>query len=121
MIKMWKWCELWLRKTAVRVSGWLQDRRLITPATKVSRNDFENGSSESTRTLQMTGCCTTITRQLTLRFQLGNFWWRKNIPVLPTSSLQPRSNSLRILALLEVEIQVEGLSFLGRWKTHKTL
>jgi len=23
MIKMWKWCELWLRKTAEWVSGWL--------------------------------------------------------------------------------------------------
>ena len=27
MIKMWKWCELWWRKTANWVSGWLQKKR----------------------------------------------------------------------------------------------
>ena len=27
MIKMWKWCELWWRKTADWVSGWLQKKR----------------------------------------------------------------------------------------------
>jgi hypothetical protein len=27
MIKMWKWCELWWRKTADWVSGWLQNKR----------------------------------------------------------------------------------------------
>ena len=73
MIKMWKWCELWWRKTAEWVSWWLQDRQLITPATKMSWNDFKNGSSKSKRTLQLTGCCTTIMRQLTLRFQFENF------------------------------------------------
>jgi len=26
MIKIWKWCELWLRKTADWVSGWLQKK-----------------------------------------------------------------------------------------------
>ena len=44
---------------------YLEDRQLITPSTKMSWNDFENGSSESERTLQTTGCCTTITRRLT--------------------------------------------------------
>jgi len=52
---------------------YLQDRQLITPFTKMSWNDFENGSSESERALQTTGCCTTITHQLTLRFQFENF------------------------------------------------
>jgi hypothetical protein len=51
----------------------LQDSQLITPSTKMSWNDFENGSSESERALQAIGCCTTITRQLTQRFQLENF------------------------------------------------
>jgi hypothetical protein len=36
---------------------------------KMSWNDFENGSSEPERTLQTTGCCTTITHQFTLRLQ----------------------------------------------------
>jgi len=53
-------------------------------------NDFENGSSESKRTLQTTGCCTTITRQLTLRFQFENFWRRKTFPyfhILPIAQI----------------------------------
>jgi len=53
---------------------YLQDRQLITPSTKVSWNDFKKGSSESERTLQTIGCCTTIMLQLTLRFQFENFW-----------------------------------------------
>ena len=53
-----------------------QDRQLITPSTKMSWNDFENGCSESEGTLQTIGCCNTITRQLTLRFQFENFWRR---------------------------------------------
>ena len=59
---------------------YLQDRQLITPSTKMPWNDFDNGSSESERTLQKTGCCTTIRRQLTLRFQFENFWRRKTFP-----------------------------------------
>ena len=59
---------------------YLQDRQLIMPSTKMSWNDFENGSSESERTLQTTGCCTTITRRLTLRFRFENFWRRKAHP-----------------------------------------
>jgi len=56
---------------------YLQDRQLIMPSTKMSWNNFENGSSESEETFQMIGCCTTITHQLTLRFQFENFWQRK--------------------------------------------
>ena len=57
---------------------------------KISWNDFENGSSESKRTLQTIGCCTTIMHQLTLRLQLENFWWRKTFPyfhILPTAQI----------------------------------
>ena len=69
---------------------YLQDRQLITSSTKMSWDDFENGSSESEQTLQTTGCCTTITRQLTLRFQFENFWRRKTFPyfhILPTAQI----------------------------------
>ena len=54
------------------------------------QNDFENVSSESERTLQTTGCCTTITRQLTLRFQFENFWRGKTFPffhILPSAQI----------------------------------
>ena len=47
---------------------------VIMPSTKMSWNNFENGSSKSEGTLQMIGCCTTLTRQLTLCFQFENFW-----------------------------------------------
>jgi hypothetical protein len=77
---------------------YLQDRQLITPSTKMSSNDFENGSSESERTLQAIGCCTTITCQLTQRFQLENFWRRKTFPP-STSSLQLRSSSMWFMRL----------------------
>ena len=69
---------------------YLQDRCLITPSTKMSWNDFENGSSKSEGTLQTIGCCNTITRQLTLRFQFENFWRRKTFPyfhILPTAQI----------------------------------
>jgi hypothetical protein len=46
----------------------------ITPSTKMSWNNFENGPSKSERTLQAVGCCTTIMCQLTQCFQLENFW-----------------------------------------------
>jgi hypothetical protein len=52
---------------------YLQDRQLITSFTKISWNDFENGSSESERTLHAIWCYITIMRQLTQRFQLENF------------------------------------------------
>ena len=41
---------------------------------KTSWNDFENGSSESERTLPKAGLRTTVTRRLTLRFRFENFW-----------------------------------------------
>ena len=69
---------------------YLQDRQLITPSTKMSWNDFENGSSESEQTLQLIGCCTMIMHQLTLRFQFENFWRRKTFPyfyILPTAQI----------------------------------
>jgi hypothetical protein len=62
-------------------NSYLQDRQLIMPSTNMSWNDFENGSSESRRTLQAIGCCIMIMRQLTERFQLENFWQRKTFPL----------------------------------------
>jgi hypothetical protein len=59
---------------------YLQDRQVITPSANMSWKDFESGSSESERTLQAIGCCTTIMHQLTQRFQLDNFWRRKIFP-----------------------------------------
>jgi hypothetical protein len=69
---------------------YLQDRQLITPSTKMSWNDFQNGSSESERILQLIECCTTITCQLIQRFQLENFWRRKTFPpfhIHPTAQI----------------------------------
>jgi hypothetical protein len=67
---------------------YLQDRQLITPSTKMSLNDFENGSSESKRTLQTIGYCTTIMRQLTA-LSVQEFLMKKNIPVLPHPPYSP--------------------------------
>jgi hypothetical protein len=67
---------------------YLQDRQLIMSSTNMSWNDSENGCNKSKRTLQTTGCCTTIMRQLTIRFQFENFWRRKTFPyfyILPTA------------------------------------
>ena len=64
---------------------YLQDRQLITI---MSWNDFKNESNETESTLQTIGCCTTTTRQLTLRFKFENFWRRKTFPylrILPTA------------------------------------
>jgi hypothetical protein len=69
---------------------YLQDRQLIMLSTKMSWDDFENGSSKSKRTLQAIGCCATITCQLTQCFQLENFWRRKTFPhfhILPTAQI----------------------------------
>ena len=111
MIKMWKWCELWLRKTAEWVSGWLQDRQLITPARKMYWSDFENGSSESERTLQTTGCCTTITRQLTLRFQIRKFLAKKNIPVLPYPPYSPDLAPWDFYLFSKLKLKLKGHNF----------
>ena len=80
---------------------YLEDRQLITPPTEMSWNDFENRSSESERTLQTTRCCTTVTHQLTLRFQFENFWQRKTFPhfhILPTAQIQLRAISASSLS-----------------------
>jgi len=69
---------------------YLQDRQLITSSTKVSWNNFENGSSGSEGTLQTIRCCNTIMHQLTLRFQFKNFWQRKTFlyfHILPTAQI----------------------------------
>jgi len=68
---------------------YLQDRHLITPSTNMSWNDFKNRSSESKGTLQTIGCCNTITRQQTMRFQFDNFWRIKTLPVLPHPPYSP--------------------------------
>ena len=107
---MWKWCELWLRKTAEWVSGWLQDRQLITPSTKMSWNVFENGSSESERTLQTTGCCTSITRLLTLRFQFENFW-RKIIRLLPHPPYSPDLAPCDFYLFSKLKLKLQGHQF----------
>jgi hypothetical protein len=54
----------------------------------MSRNVFENGPSESERTLQATGCCTTISRQLT-ELSIREFLAKKNIPTLPHPPYNP--------------------------------
>jgi hypothetical protein len=61
-----------------------------TSSTKMSWNGFENGPSKSKQTLQMIGCCTIITRHLTLLFQFKNFWKRKTFlyfHILPTAQI----------------------------------
>ena len=84
--------DYWL-STAVALCTknlYVQDRHLITPSTKMSWNDFENGSSESEGTLQTIGCCNTITRHLTLRFHFENFWRRETFPyfhIPPTAQI----------------------------------
>jgi len=99
----WKqWLLFFLTAVALCTKNmYLQERQLITPSTKMSWNNFENGSSESEWTLQTTGCCTTIMHQLTLCFQFENFWRRKTFPYFHIP-LQPRSSSMRFLPLLEV-------------------
>ena len=80
---------------------YIQDRQLITPSTKMSWNDFEKGSSESERILQTIGCCNTLTRKLTLRFQFENFWRRKTFPyfhILLTAQIQLRAISASSLS-----------------------
>jgi hypothetical protein len=65
---------------------YLQDRPLITSSTKMSWNNFENGSSKSERTLRRSGAAC----QLTQRCHLENFWQRKTFPpfrILPTAHI----------------------------------
>ena len=95
-------------------NSYLQDRQLITPSTNMFCNDFEKGSSESERTLQMIGCCTTIKRQLTLRFQFEHFWQRNTFPyfhILPTAQIQ-------LLAISTSSVS-RRVIISGLWKTYK--
>jgi len=89
---------------------YLQDRQLIKPSTKMSWNDFENGSSESERTLQTTGCFTTTTRPLTLRLQFGNFW-RKKIPVLPQPPYSPDLAPCDFYLFPKLKLKLKGHRF----------
>ena len=73
---------------------YLQDRQLITPFTKMSWNDFENGSCDSEGTLQTIGCCNMITHQLTMR-SIREFLAKKNIPVLPHPPYSPVKSKLK--------------------------
>ena len=95
---------------------YLQDRQLITPSTKMSWNDFENGSSESGGTLQTIGCCNTVTRQLTLCFKFENLWRRKTSPyfhILPTAQIYLRAISTSSLSWNRSWRFIIS----GRWKT----
>ena len=96
----------------------MQDRQLITPSTKMSWNDFENGSSESEQTLQTTGCCTTITRQLTLRFQFENFWRRKTFQYFPHPPYSPDLAPCDFYLFSKLKFKLKG-HLSGRWKTYK--
>jgi len=92
--------------------------QLITPSTKMSWNDFENRSSDSEGTLQTIGCCSTITRQLTLRFQFENFWRRKTFPnfhILPTAQIWHHAISTSSLILNRIWRVV----ILGQWETYR--
>ena len=82
--------SVFLTAVALRTKNlYLQGRQLITPSTKMSWNNFKNGSSKSEGTLQTIGCCNTITCQLTLRFQFENFWRIKTLLVLPHPPYSP--------------------------------
>ena len=89
----------------------MQDRRLITPATEMSWDDFENGSGESERTLQTTGCCITITRRLTLRFQFENSVAKKSIPVLPRPPYIPDLAPCDIYLFSKLKFKLKGHHF----------
>ena len=90
--------------------------KLITPATKMSWSDFENWSSESERTSQTTGCCATITRQLTLRFQFKNFWRRKTFPYFPHPPNSPDLAPCDFYLFSKLKFKLKG-RLSGRWKT----
>jgi len=85
--------------------------KLITPATKMSWSDFENWSSESERTSQTTGCCATITRQLTLRFQFKNFWRRKTFPYFPHPPNSPDLAPCDFYLFSKLKLKLKGHHF----------
>ena len=53
------------------------------------QNDFENGPSESERTLQTTGCCAMINAPAHTALSIREFLAKKNIPVLPHPPYSP--------------------------------
>ena len=89
---------------------YLQDRQLIMPSTKMSWNNFENGSSKSEGTLQMIVCCNTITRQLILRFQFENFS-EKNLPVLPHPPYSPDPAPCNFYLFHKLKLKLKGHHF----------
>ena len=77
---------------------YLQDRQFIKPSTKMSWNDFKNGSSEPEGTLQTIGCCNTIRASSNCTFNSRISGEEKHSHTC-TSSLHPRSSSVRFLPL----------------------
>jgi histone-lysine N-methyltransferase SETMAR len=96
----------------------LQDRQLITPSTKMSCNDFENGSSESTWTLQTIGCCTTIMHQLNTELSFREFLAMKNIPVLPHPTYSPDLALCYFYLFPKLKLKLKFI-ISGRWKAYK--
>lgn len=77
--------------------------------TKMSWNYFENGSSQSERTLQTIGCCTTITYQLTLRLKFRNFYPKKNFfSVLPHPPYSPDLAPCDFYLFLTLKLKLKG-------------
>ena len=90
---------------------YLQDRQLITPSRKMSWNDFENGFSKSEGTLDMIGCCNTITHQLTLRFQFKNFWRRKTFPYFHILTYSPDRTPCDFCLFPKLKSKLKGHHF----------
>ena len=99
--------------------------QLNTPSTKMSWNDFENGASESGHCRRL-GAAPWLSTSSHCTFNLRISGEEKH-SCTSTSSLQPRSSSLRFLPSPQVEIKVEGSSFrddgkhtknCNRWPTH---
>ena len=66
--------------------------RMIAEETGLDKNAkrLRKRAQRVRKTLQTTGCCTTTTRQLTLRFKFENFWRIKTFPyfhILPTAQI----------------------------------
>jgi hypothetical protein len=72
---------------------YLQARELITPSTKMSSNDFENRPVSPKGHCRWLGAAPQM-HQLTQRFQLQNFWWKRKNSHPSTASLQPTSSSV---------------------------
>jgi hypothetical protein len=88
----------------------MQDRELIMPSTKMSWNDFENGSSESERTLQAIGCCTTMSRQLK-ELSIREFLAKKNVPTLPHPFYSPDPAPCDLYLFPKLKSKLKGHHF----------